>query len=383
MIMKKSSLFITAALAATVMNAAEKAPATKATAKKVTAKKVQRIRLTPEMMKQLQAKQSKPIDWSFLPETVAEINGKKISKKVLIKFFEDQMKMMPYQVRVTTEQVKKYAPQLVDQLVSQQLLTDLATKAGFKPSAKLVEKGINDKLKEMKPAQLNMMKQQMAARKTTVEQFVKKQAQNPMIQTQYAIGEWVKSKTTAVKPTDAEIKAFYDKNKDNPQINKVLQLKMSGDPVGTVRASHILIKIDKNNDDKAAKAKAEAILAKLKKGERFEDLAKANSACGSAKSGGSLGAFKKGQMVKEFEAAVFKLKVGETSGLVKTKFGYHIIRRDKSAETKYFPYATVKEKISAFLSMQKERGAFANFIKAALKKAKADQKVKIFVKAKK
>ena len=381
--MKKSSLFVSAILAATVMNAAEKAPATKAVAKTAPPKKIQKFQLTPEMMKQLQAKQSKPIDWSFLPATVAEVNGKKIPKEVLIKFFTDQMKMMPYQVRVTTAQVKKYAPQLVDQLVSQQLLTDLATKAGFKPSAKLVEKGINDKLKEMKPEQLNMMKQQMAARKTTVAQFIQQQASNPMIQTQYAIGEWVKSKTSAVKPTDAEVKAFYDKNKDNPQINKALQLKMSGDPAGAVRASHILIKIDAKNDDKAAKAKAEAILAKLKKGEKFEELAKTNSACGSAKAGGSLGAFKKGQMVKEFETAAFGLKVGETSGLVKTKFGYHIIRRDKSAETKYFPYATVKEKISSYLSMQKERGAFANIIKAELKKAKADQKVKIFVKAKK
>jgi peptidyl-prolyl cis-trans isomerase C len=381
MIMKKSSLFVTAVLAAAVMNAGEKAAETKAVKKAAPPKKIQNIKISPEMMKQLQAKQSKPIDWSFLPATIAEVGGKKIPKQALIDFFTEQMKMMPYQVRVTTEQVKKFAPQMVDQLVSQQLLIGLAGKAGFKPSAKLVEDTIKANLKKMKPAQLQMMKQQMVSRKTTLEQFIKKQSANPMIQAQYAIGEWVKSKAKAVKPTDAEVKAFYKKNKDNPRINQALQLKMSGDPAGSVRASHILLKTDK--DEKAAKAKAEEILAKLKKGGNFEELAKANSSCGSAKSGGSLGAFKKGQMVKEFEAAAFGLKPGEMSGLVKTKFGYHIIRRDKSAETKYFPYDTVKGKIAEYMAAQSERGAFAGIIKTELKKAKAEQKVKIFVKAKK
>ncbi|MCF6175167.1 MAG: peptidylprolyl isomerase [Victivallaceae bacterium] len=382
--MKKSSLFVTAVLAAAVINAGEKAPAAKAVKKAAPAKKIQKIQLTPEMMKQLQAKQSKPIDWSFLPETIAEVGGKKLGKQALINFFNEQMKMMPYQVRVTTEQVKKFAPQMVDQLVSQQLLIGLAGKAGFKPSAKLVEDTINANLKKMKPAQLQMMKQQMVSRKTTLEQFIKKQSANPMVQAQYAIGEWVKSKATAVKPTDAEVKEFYKKNKDNPRINQALQLKMSGDPAGSVRASHILIKTDKDEKAaKAAKAKAETILAKLKKGGNFAELAKANSEGPSGKNGGSLGAFKKGQMVKEFEAAAFNLKPGEVSGLVKTKFGYHIIRRDKSAETKYFPYDTVKEKIAAFLTAQSERSVFAGIIKTELKKAKAEQKVKIFVKAKK
>jgi SurA-like protein len=180
MIMKKISLFVVAALAATVMNAGEKAATTKEIKKaappKVVAsakgKKIQNIKLTPEMMKQIQMQQTKPIDWSFLPENVAEINGKKITKKDLISFFEEQIKMMPYPVKITTAQVKKFAPQLVDQLVSQQLLTELATKAGFKPSAKMVEASIKTKLKEMKPEQLQMMKQQMAAQKTTVEMFL-------------------------------------------------------------------------------------------------------------------------------------------------------------------------------------------------------------------
>ncbi len=85
-----------------------------------------------------------------------------------------------------------------------------------------------------------------------------------------------------------------------------------------IRASHILIK---------KYGQAEQILSELKGGGNFKQLAKTHSTCPSSKKGGDLGQFGKGQMVKEFEQAAFNLKKGELSGLVKTKFGYHIIKR--------------------------------------------------------
>ena len=85
-----------------------------------------------------------------------------------------------------------------------------------------------------------------------------------------------------------------------------------------VRVSHILVK---------KYSQAEQILSELKSGSDFKQLAKKYSECPSSKKGGDLGYFGKGQMVKEFEDAAFKLKNGELSGLVKTKFGYHIIKR--------------------------------------------------------
>ncbi|MCK5882050.1 MAG: peptidyl-prolyl cis-trans isomerase [Bacteriovoracaceae bacterium] len=71
------------------------------------------------------------------------------------------------------------------------------------------------------------------------------------------------------------------------------------------------------------------ILRKLDAGDSFEQLAKDFSSCPSNTDGGMLGEFGKGQMVKEFEKAAFSLFPGMVSGVVRTQFGYHIIKREK------------------------------------------------------
>ena len=86
----------------------------------------------------------------------------------------------------------------------------------------------------------------------------------------------------------------------------------------TVHCAHILVKTE---------TEAKKILERLSKGEKFANIAKEASLCPSGKRGGDLGTFGRGKMVKEFETAAFALKKGETSQAVKTKFGYHIIKR--------------------------------------------------------
>ena len=79
-----------------------------------------------------------------------------------------------------------------------------------------------------------------------------------------------------------------------------------------------------------AKKKADELAAQLKTNpEKFEELAKANSACPSGQRGGDLGTWKKGQMTPAFDAAVEKLAEGQISEVVETPFGFHIIRRNK------------------------------------------------------
>lgn len=85
-----------------------------------------------------------------------------------------------------------------------------------------------------------------------------------------------------------------------------------------VHCAHILVKTEKE---------AKAVLERLKKGEKFANITKQVSLCPSGKRGGDLGTFSRGKMVKEFEKAAFALQKGQISPVVKTKFGYHIIKR--------------------------------------------------------
>ena len=100
-----------------------------------------------------------------------------------------------------------------------------------------------------------------------------------------------------------------------------------------INASHILLMYAGSERSRATRSKEEAqsqiasIAAELEGGADFAALARENSDCGSAQAGGDLGAFGRGQMVKAFEDAAFALNVGETSAVVETPFGYHIIRR--------------------------------------------------------
>ena len=128
----------------------------------------------------------------------------------------------------------------------------------------------------------------------------------------------------------------------------------------TRRASHILIRADKDAPKAAAdaaKAKAEALLAQLRKtpGD-FAKLAKANSEDpGSAEKGGDLDWFGRGMMVKAFEDAAFAMKQGEISGVIRSDFGYHIILLTGVRPERVRPLADVKEEIKA--TIQREAGA--------------------------
>lgn len=103
--------------------------------------------------------------------------------------------------------------------------------------------------------------------------------------------------------------------------------------MSTVRASHILLMYKGSARSTATRSKDEAaqgiqsIKSQIDGGGDFEALARQHSDCPSGKSGGDLGSFGPGQMVKPFSDTAFALPVGGTSGVVETEFGYHIIRR--------------------------------------------------------
>ncbi|MCP3968031.1 MAG: hypothetical protein GY718_17060 [Lentisphaerae bacterium] len=371
--MKKLTLALLVTGAATVAFAADQADAKKAPAPAPAAKAVAAQKVAPAA--KVDAKAAKPEAkdiWGFLPQTIAEVDGKKVPKEELIKFFTSTLpggKMPP---RLTQDMLKQMASRLVKTFIERKVLMEEAAKAGFKPSQALAEKNFRDNLKKLTKQQLEMVKSQLARSGMTIDKFIADNSAKKQVQDNAAIDAFVNDRLISkISVTDKEVTDYYNNNK--------AKFKVAGDPKDAMRASHILIAFkDKTpKAEKVAEAKAKDIEARLKKGESFEKLAREYSACPSGKTAdGSLGAFKAGQMVKPFEDAVKNLKPGQVSGLVKTKFGYHIIRRDalKQASMK-----TLKEEapmIKQLLKQQKIAKQATPFIKSIEKK----HNIKYFVK---
>jgi len=184
--------------------------------------------------------------------------------------------------------------------------------------------------------------------------------------------------------TDAEIETYYKdhaKQYMTPEKVSIEYVELSGEDLVTTqsideetlkqhyqerkasfitpgqwKARHILIEVAQDaaaDELEAVKKKVQEVLAKIKAGEAFEDLAKAYSDdIGSQKQGGDLGWFGPGRMVKPFEDAVKALKVGEVSEPVKSQFGFHIIKLDDSKPEVVRPFAEVRTELEQ--EIQKE-----------------------------
>ena len=136
------------------------------------------------------------------------------------------------------------------------------------------------------------------------------------------------------------------------------------------RARHILVK----DDGPESRTKAEALLARLRAGEPFETLAAQNSFdIVTGPKGGDLGFFGQGTMTKEFEAAVSELKnPGDLSGVVKTEYGYHIIRLEERRPGGLLPFPEVRETLRNEAKVRSQRDAREKLIKKMLEQFKTD-----------
>ncbi|MCP1458359.1 peptidylprolyl isomerase [Bacillus velezensis] len=213
------------------------------------------------------------------------------------------------------------------------VLTQLVQEKVLAKKYKVSDKEIDTKLKEYKTQlgdQYSALKQQYG------EDYLKDQVKYELLAQ--------KAAKDNIKVTDSDTKEYYDGLK------------------GKIRASHILV---------ADKKTADEVEKKLKKGEKFETLAKEYSTDNSKDNGGDLGWFDKKSMDETFSKAAFGLKVGQVSDPVKTKFGYHIIKKTEERGK----YDDMKKELKEEVLKQKLNDNSA--VQAAIQKVmkKADVKV--------
>lgn len=248
-------------------------------------------------------------------ETVAEVDGEKITKEDLYDALKEQ-----------------YGAEVLDTLIANKIVALEADKQKIKVSKDEINEEFKDYAKQYggENAFLEAMKAY-----NIKEDDVKDDIKNYLL-TLKVMEDYVKIK-------DDDVKAFYEENKAN--YNQEEQ----------VEASHILVKDEKT---------ANEVIEKLNKGEDFAKLAKEYSEDTANKDkGGELGFFGKGVMAAEFEKAAFSMKVGEVSSKpVQTQFGYHIIKVTDKKEAKEAKYEDVKDQVKDDLLEQKVNEQYQNWL---------------------
>ncbi|MFA4981171.1 MAG: peptidyl-prolyl cis-trans isomerase [Candidatus Omnitrophota bacterium] len=159
------------------------------------------------------------------------------------------------------------------------------------------------------------------------------------------------------KVSEDEMKKFYEENKES----------FKGPAMW--RASHILVTTEKE---------AREILDELTKGANFENLAKERSMDATADRGGDVGYFRQGQLVEDFEKACLKLEVGQTSDVVHTQFGYHIIKLTDKKEPEIQSYEETRRFVESELKKKKRSELFDTFVMDLKKKYGVEIKEDVF-----
>jgi peptidyl-prolyl cis-trans isomerase C len=238
-------------------------------------------------------------------KVMAEVNGGSITTGD----FDRELKNLPEYLKAMadTPQGRK---EMLDTMVVRELILQQASKDGLDKGAE-----IDEKLQDLR-------------KRLVVESFLKKKVE------------------AESKVSDEDMKKFYEQNKDKFK---------SGDQI---KASHILVKTEKE---------AKEVQAQLKAGGNFEDLAKKSSVDSSSAKGGDLGWFGKGNMVPAFEKAALALKEGQISDIVKSDFGFHIIKLTGKRAAGIRPFDEVKEQIKGAILPAKQQEVFQK-IKEDLKK---------------
>lgn len=242
------------------------------------------------------SKETLPVEMQTvdLNKAIATVNDSKITAKD----YQDVLKRVPPNYQSF---MKNQKGRVVNDMISQELLYQEAKKQNLGE-----DKAVTDALE-------NAKKQLM------VQRYLQMQV------------------SEKVEVTDPEVKNYYDAHKEEFNVGE------------RMRVAHILVKTEKTAED---------ILARLKNKEDFAKLAQELSVDPSKANGGDIGYFEKGTVTPDFENAAFLLKPGEISGVVKTQFGYHIIKAidKKGPEAKKFE--DVKAEIKAKLAQEKQTAAF-------------------------
>ena len=235
----------------------------------------------------------------------------------------------------------------LDSIIEQKLKIREAQKTGFEVSDKSITKAF-DEIKKNNNVTDEQFEVMLRKEGRSLESY-KKNIRNQILASR--ITNLRMGKIPAV--SKLQIKTYYMKHlKDYWETNKI-------------RVRHILFILEEaapKTESRFKKNKAREVLRQIRAGKDFAVLARKYSEDVSAHSGGEIGIMERGMMEREFEQAAFQLKAGETSGIVTTRYGLHIIKCDEVIPGFTKPLDQVKDEIKSFLRFQNEKQAHQKWV---------------------
>lgn len=285
-------------------------------------------------------------------DIAAKVNGETITYQALNTEFRARTRV-PFERVQADPQAQRIRKQILEQMIDEKLLGEQAMRGQISVEPEMVNERFQN-VQARFPSEAAFT-QELNSRGLTPEQL--KNNIRKGLMTEQLINKEVIDK---VSVSPAELEPYFQKHRDDYVQEEA------------VHARHILIKVASDaspEDDQKAKDRAEAVLAKAKKGEDFAQLAKQHSEGPSSAQEGDLGYFGRGKMIKPFEDAAFTIKVGEISGLVRTQFGYHIIKVEDKLEAKQLSYKEAEDQVKKDLTREKTIARYGEYIKGLREKA--------------
>lgn len=258
--------------------------------------------------------------------------------------------------KVPPPQLASLEVNILNQMINRQVALAEARKSPLTNAVTLAKEQL-ERMKKNFPNE-QAFQEQLAKAKTTEAEMLKEIGQKLEVDNLMR----ARIEPNLKDPTDEEVQKFYNENPKLWQRNE------------TVRAQHVLVKVDANADaaTKAAQKKAaEDALARVNKGEAFEKVAQeVSDDPGSKGRGGELPPFSKGQMTPKFEEAAFSTPPGKVSKVIETPFGYHFIKVKAKEAAKTLKLEEVKNEIAAHLRRLKQGEASRLLLDDLRKEAK-------------
>ncbi|MGH9380678.1 MAG: peptidylprolyl isomerase [Thermoanaerobaculia bacterium] len=278
------------------------------------------------------------VDPASYPEIVAKVNGEEIPREDLIGSAEGLLLRLQATGQAPPPRNADFYRNVLDQLISTVLLYQESQAQGTTVSAEEVTQQVQ--AIEQQTGGGEQLDQRLAEQQMTREEL------RQGLKEDLAVNRFIEEKVApAVTVSEQEAKSFYDENQQRMQRPE------------QAKARHILISAGRDADEEqkaAARTKAEGLLAQIREGADFAELAGANSEDpGSKERGGDLGWFSRGQMAEPFENAAFALEPGGTSEVVESPFGFHIIRLDEKRAAGTSPFEDARERIENYLKQRK------------------------------